>query len=274
MVQMQKVGETSTMGVIQPESLTIDMTISELDKGLQQILEKQDVPPDVKVKLYSNYLNQYLTMKGKQSSVFRRPMTSTTQPHLTNNTQQVDESEDVEREILQSVPKTMTKQAGLILHRIKQHPELSWNEKGELIVAGHVVNNSNVVDLVNDLLRKRVNFNPIGWEILSTKLHEANIPQDLVRNPDRLAYMMGEEGAVGYSTPRILPHSLIDESIQELDSSFNRTRSLSRGPSTYRRRYRGLSESPSKSRSGSRKRMTRSQRNKKDPYSGSPWIRY
>jgi hypothetical protein len=35
-----------------------------------------------------------------------------------------------------------------------------------------------VVDLVNDVLRKRKYFNPQGWETFGEALREANVPQD------------------------------------------------------------------------------------------------
>jgi hypothetical protein len=47
---------------------------------------------------------------------------------------------------------------------LKSSPDISWNEKGELKYKGETVQGSNVVDLVNGVLRKRKYFNPQGWE--------------------------------------------------------------------------------------------------------------
>jgi hypothetical protein len=63
-------------------------------------------------------------------------------------------------EILESVPKTMKAKAQLLLKKIKSSPDISWNEKGELKYKGETVRGSNVVDLVNDVLRKRKYFRP------------------------------------------------------------------------------------------------------------------
>jgi hypothetical protein len=41
---------------------------------------------------------------------------------------------------------------------MKSSPDISWNEKGELKYKGEIVQGSNVVDLVNDVLRKRKYF--------------------------------------------------------------------------------------------------------------------
>ena len=88
----------------------------------------------------------------------------------------------VDDEILETVPKTM--KAQLLLKKMKSSPNISWNEKGELKYKGETVQGSNVVDLVNDVLRKRNYFNPQGWETFGEALREANVPQDLIGHED------------------------------------------------------------------------------------------
>jgi hypothetical protein len=51
---------------------------------------------------------------------------------------------------------------------------LKYNDK--------TVQGNNVVDLINDVLRKRKYFNPQGWETFGEALREANVPQDLSRH--------------------------------------------------------------------------------------------
>jgi hypothetical protein len=46
-----------------------------------------------------------------------------------------------------------------------------------------------VVDLVNDVLRKRKYFNPQGWDAFGEALREANVPQDLIGHEDRWRYI-------------------------------------------------------------------------------------
>jgi hypothetical protein len=46
---------------------------------------------------------------------------------------------------------------------MKSSPDISWNEKEELKYKGETVQESNVVELVNDVLSKRKYFNPQGW---------------------------------------------------------------------------------------------------------------
>jgi hypothetical protein len=51
----------------------------------------------------------------------------------------------------------------LTLKKMKRSPDISWNEKEELKYKGETVQESNVVELVN-VLSKRKYFNPQGWK--------------------------------------------------------------------------------------------------------------
>ena len=71
-------------------------------------------------------------------------------------------------------------QGTTLVEKMKSSPDISWNEKGELKNKGETVQGSNVVDLINDVLRKRKYFNPQGWETFGEALREANVPQYLI----------------------------------------------------------------------------------------------
>jgi hypothetical protein len=60
-------------------------------------------------------------------------------------------------------PNTMKAKAQLLLKKMKTNRDITWNEKGELKYKDKTVQGCNVVDLVNDVLRKRKYFNPQGW---------------------------------------------------------------------------------------------------------------
>ena len=49
---------------------------------------------------------------------------------------------------------------------------------------------SNVVDLVNDALKKtRKSFQPVGWKMFARGLKDVNAPMDLIGNPERWIYI-------------------------------------------------------------------------------------
>ena len=156
-----------------------------LDKKMESILEREDLSTEERLKLYDQSFTRYLNVHDDYRP---RPMVSkvSTSPPAVIETEIEDA---IEEEILESVPKTMKTKAELLVRKMKADPNIAWSEKGELKYKGETVRGSNVVDLVNDVLRKRKYFNPQGWETFGEALREANVPQDLIGHEDRWKYI-------------------------------------------------------------------------------------
>ena len=156
-----------------------------LDKKMESILEREDLSTDERLMLYDQSFTRYLNVHDDYRS---RPVVSkvSTSPPAVIETETKDAMEE---EILESVPKTMKTKAELLVRKMKADPNIAWSEKGELKYKGETVRGSNVVDLVNDVLRKRKYFNPQGWKTFGETLREANVPQDLIGHEDRWKYI-------------------------------------------------------------------------------------
>ena len=87
---------------------------------------------------------------------------------------------------MDTVPKTMQAKARRLMEHLKR--DVAWTARGELIHEGVPVAGSNVVDLVNDLLRKR-KTDPTGWQPFARQLRAINLPKELVFNVARRAYI-------------------------------------------------------------------------------------
>jgi hypothetical protein len=88
---------------------------------------------------------------------------------------------------MDSVPATMKSRARQLIKKLKSNKDLvGWNEQGQMVFKGRSVPSTNIVDLVNDSLRQRKNFNPDGWELLSKVLGHLNVREGIVRNENRL----------------------------------------------------------------------------------------
>ena len=100
----------------------------------------------------------------------------------------VKEDEEAKiNEIIDRVPKSLKQKARRLLDNIKG--TVSWNDRGETVYRNVPVPGSYIVDLVNDALRKRKSFQPVGWKTFARGLKDVNAPMDLVGNPDRWIYM-------------------------------------------------------------------------------------
>ena len=100
-----------------------------------------------------------------------------------------------------------------LLKCIEGEPNMHWNERGEFIHDIQVIKGSNIVELVNDIMRHRKDFHPQGWQEFAHALHQGNVPQDLVGNRRRWdwmrwesatsdAFSMAEESSPERSHPR------------------------------------------------------------------------
>ena len=77
---------------------------------------------------------------------------------------------------------------------------ISWTARGELIHEGAPVAGSNVVDIVNDLLRKR-KTDPTGWQPFARQLRSMNLPMEFVGNVARRDYIRQATTTSTTSTP-------------------------------------------------------------------------
>ena len=80
----------------------------------------------------------------------------------------------------------MQNRAKLLIQNLKDHSDvISWNDNGQLVFKGSIVPNSNIVDLVNDVMQKRKGFISKHSSIFAEELAKINVPEDYVGNRDR-----------------------------------------------------------------------------------------
>lgn len=85
--------------------------------------------------------------------------------------------------VLPSFPKSLQSRARALLTYIS--PAVSWNPKGEVLIDGEQIPDSNIVDLVKVQLKDYKNFKPVGLEKFTHILKNANVPLSLLANSRR-----------------------------------------------------------------------------------------
>ena len=80
-------------------------------------------------------------------------MITHTEQTMTSESSTSEQLSATDKQIIESVPKTMQNRAKLLIQKLKGHSDvISWNDNGQLILDGSTIPNSNIVDLVNDLM--------------------------------------------------------------------------------------------------------------------------
>jgi hypothetical protein len=102
----------------------------------------------------------------------------TEEPQGEQPREETEPSDEIETDIMDSVPATMKSRARQLIKKLKSNKDvIGWNEQGQMVFKGRSVPSTNIVDLVNDSLRQRKNFNPDGWELFSKVLGNLNVPE-------------------------------------------------------------------------------------------------
>ena len=91
--------------------------------------------------------------------------------------------------VLDSVPSTMKRKAQLLLNILKYNPNMTWDDDGTVKLYGKAIEGSNIIDLVNGVLRHRKGSETTGWQPFAEGLREMNIPQDVIGNRERWEWM-------------------------------------------------------------------------------------
>ena len=134
------------------------------------------------------YAQQLQRVNQLKNQVFRPEpspvqMITHTEQTMTSESDTSQELNATDKQIIDSVPKTIQNRAKLL----KDHSDvISWNDNGQLGLDGSTIPNANIVDLVNDVMRKRKGFNPEHSSTFAKALAKINVPEDYVRNPDRI----------------------------------------------------------------------------------------
>ena len=175
-----------------PATDTLGRKVQALDDEMKTILDRTDLDDGTKVTLYNQVLQRYNVLVDKR---IKEPLRVVT----VNESEVASESgsegavrapiSGLEATVLATVPKTMRAKASRLMEHLKR--DVEWTARGELIHEGVPVVGSNVVDLVNDLLRKRKTA-PTGWQPFARQLRAINLPMTLVGNVSRRAYIRPE----------------------------------------------------------------------------------
>ena len=150
-------------------------------------LEKDDVPEDTKATMSAQQLQR---VNQPKNQVFRPepspvPMITHMEQTMTSESDTSQQLSATDKQIIDSVPKTMHNRTKLLIQKLKDHSDvISWNDNGHLVLDWSTIPNSNIVDLVNDIVRKRKGFNPEHSSTFAKALTKINLPEDYVRNPN------------------------------------------------------------------------------------------
>ena len=175
--------ENNLDNYLHQQRLTTPPTVTkmaQLDGEMKTVLDRNDTSQDEKAKLYSQIL---------ELPSFQREMSEETKKGT--KVIRTTTPDNVERQsvgdIIEVLPKNLQQKAKIPLRRIQDNSKiLDWNDRGELKYDGETLPNTNITNLLGDSLKFKKNNKPKGYKIFTKALSEMNLPEELIRNPERL----------------------------------------------------------------------------------------
>ena len=87
--------------------------------------------------------------------------------------------------ITSSVPVTYRRKAELLIQYLKNpgiSSRITWNNKGVVSIDNRVLDGSNIIDLINDVVRSRKGVKAIGRDYFSLFLQDIGMPLEFIGN--------------------------------------------------------------------------------------------
>ena len=165
---------------IQKPKLPPDPNVSataSLLRDLSSVMANEDLSEAEKAQLYGQNLHKFKTAHQntlKETSLF---------PQSDPNSSKMNQL------VIDSVPSTMKRKTQLLISLLKNNPNVSWGDDGTVKLYGKSIPGSNIIDLVNDVIRHRKGSEPTGWQAFAEGLRDMNIPQDVIGNRKRWDWM-------------------------------------------------------------------------------------
>lgn len=153
----------------------VDETLGNLDIEMMRIINTRNLPADIKLSKYYQTLQRYKTLQTKRNNPYEIGIDSYTDTQINLDS------------ILKGIPESKIPQARLLTDFITNQNGIHIEDNGEIIINGTKINNSNIVDIIHDLIRDRkTHLPPKGVEDLVKVLKRANIPLEYIGNKNRL----------------------------------------------------------------------------------------
>ena len=178
-----------------PSVQTVGNNLSRLDSEIHRVLTSNNYADEhEKYKNYLQVLHRYLHFKNMDAEFpAEKKLDEGMEVDGKEGAEEIKmQTPDTKKfttvEILASVPKSYEKKAASLLKYWENEGKLTFNEEtGTVAVEGQAIENSNITDFLNSVVRKKkLEENIAGWNEFLNFMASSNIPENLISNPSFL----------------------------------------------------------------------------------------
>lgn len=183
--------------------------LSRLDEEMNKVLNTK-LEDREKWSLYLQTLQRYLYFAEKDRQPLEIPITSIFNDMANTKKEKISSERDSDvkgisskvdevsgtsenygkSQLLHILPKSYKSKGELLIDfLLKNKEKIYWDEKGTVFIDNKEVNKSNILDLINDVIRPLRNSSPRGWTEFSVALKDLKVPLSYIGNPRRSTYI-------------------------------------------------------------------------------------
>lgn len=153
--------------------------MARLNREMEGELDDANKSEDEQAKSYVQAFQDFLTFKNQYAKSVSKQVPESAEEKSPKIEEGISSSD-----IAKTVPKNLRTKAERLAELLKASGSVTWDERNRLIVDGKPVEGTNIIDLINDALRRRKTFQPHGRSAFADKLRNMNAPRELVGNAD------------------------------------------------------------------------------------------
>lgn len=178
--------------------------LESLNSEMRSILTTPTDDIDTLLNKYYDTLGRYKVFQSQYGQETKNPNAAAASrqlhlpQHITSPTDTTADDDDndsktshIKDEIINSLPRNLRPKGERLLNKLSEKPNLvRFTDNGNIYIKDRVVADSNVVDLVNDVLRPdqqnpRIGLEPRGWRAFAQVLKQMNIPKQYIGSKKR-----------------------------------------------------------------------------------------
>jgi len=162
---------------------------SSLDDEMHRILSDKSLGDNEKWKLYQQVLHRHLQSTAQKREPISLPIVDTEFGELDDR--MLRTSVALVDEVVETFPKSYKPDARNILKAMaRRGNQISWDADGTVYVKGEKIPESNIVDILHNIVRiRKVETKPVGWEKVMKAMKEMNIPREYINNDDARSFL-------------------------------------------------------------------------------------
>lgn len=174
--------------------------LTRLDHEMHRILNSDPKDEGAKWKMYQQVLQRFLRLTEEMRGHHLEKMETTDVEKPAEDPQDVADMENI---VMESVPARYKVKARLLYKTLQNTPNnvFSWNDKGTVSINGKPIENSNVVDLVNEAMRARKTVKAVGREQFVSLLRSINVPREYIGNNEFWSLLSPERSTAYLEVP-------------------------------------------------------------------------